>query len=129
MFRWAVDASLLVVIFAFTLIFALQFSHAPGLLHFAWVTGLKRAGDLLLAEISSWIRLDWPVDTGFSFIPLGMALFVWLVKIGMDGLFLKAPAVFLPPCEAPRPDEPAGSSTRTRLDSRVAHPGRPARNP
>jgi len=129
MFRWAVDAVLVATIFAFVLLFALQFTHSPKLLHFAWIAGLKRAGDLLLAEIGSRIRLDWPVDTGFSFIPLGMALLAWLVKIGVDGLFLQAPAVFLWPCRAPQPTETAGGSTRTRLDSRAAHSGRPARNP
>lgn len=129
MFRWAVDTVLVALIVAFILLFALQFTHSPRLLHFAWVSALKRAGDFLLAEIGSWIRLDWPVDTGFSFIPLGMALLAWLVKIGVDGLFLKAPAMFLRPCRAPQPAATAGSSTRTRMDSSAAHAGRPARNP
>ena len=129
MFRWVVDGVFVATIFAFVLLFALQFTHSPWLLHFTWVAGLKRAGDLLLAETGSWISLDWPIETGFSFIPLGMALLVWLGKIGIDELFLKAPAVFLPPCEAPRPDEAAGSSTRTRLSPHAAHSGRPAGNP
>jgi hypothetical protein len=128
-FRWAVDGILLATIFAFVLLFALQFTHSPRLLHFAWAAGLNRAGDLLLAETSSWIRLDWPVDTGFSFIPLGMALFVWLVKIGIDGLFLKAWGVFLRPSRAPQPVEAAGNSTYGRTNARPAHSSRPARNP
>ena len=127
LFRRVVDGVLAATIFAFFLLFALQFLHSPWLLHFTWVAGLKRAEDSFLAETGSWISLDWPAETGFSFIPLGMALLAWLVKIGVDGLFLKAPAVFLlPPLGASQPDEPAGSSTRA--EPHTAHSRQPARN-
>jgi len=92
--HWILDMILLAAILAFVILFALQFTHSPKLLHLGWVSELKKVGDPALAEISSWVRMDWPADTGFSFIPIGMAFFTWLVKIGVDGIFLKGNSVF-----------------------------------
>ena len=97
-FRWAVDTTLVASIVAFALLFILQFTHSPKLLHFIWVAELKSAGDPLVAKIDSWVGPGWPVDTGFSFIPLAMAFLMWLVKIGVDAIFLKVHAVFSRPC-------------------------------
>lgn len=126
LFRWVVDAMLVATILAFVLLFALQFAHSPWLLHFTVVAGVKRAGESFLAETGPWISQDWPVETGFSFIPLGLALLAWLVKIGVDGLFLEAPALFLPPLGASEPGITAGNSARA--EPHAAHSRQPARN-
>ncbi|HUZ47137.1 MAG TPA: hypothetical protein VMW54_10925 [Terriglobia bacterium] len=91
---WLIDMFLLAALFGFVILFILQFTHSPKLLHWGWIVGLKRVGDPVLAEISSWVRMDWPADMGFSFIPIVMAFFTWLVNIAVDGIFLKGSSIF-----------------------------------
>ncbi len=107
---WIIDMFLLAALFGFVILFIIQFTHSPKLLHWGWIVGLKRLGDPVLAEISSWVRMDWPAGTGFSFIPIVMAFFTWLVKIVVDGIFLKSSSAFSKIGRAFQP--PAGGRVR-----------------
>lgn len=84
------DLVLDLAILSFACLFLLQFFHSPKLNHLSLVADLKRAGNPVIAELASWIQADWPVRTGFSFVPVGLVFFTWLVKIVIDGIFLKA---------------------------------------
>lgn len=128
-FRWVVDAALAAAIAAFALLFILQFTHSPKLLHLSWIARLKQVGDPLIAEVRSWTGLDWPVDTGFSFIPLAMAFLIWWVKIGMDGLFLKAGMALSRPPRTSLEPAAGGNSTRTRITSGATGSHQQVRNP
>ncbi len=91
---WVIDMFLLAALFGFVILFILQFIHSPKLLHFSAVAALKRVGNPVLAEISSWVGMDWPAKLDFSFIPIVMAFLTWLVKIVVDGIFLKGGGLF-----------------------------------
>lgn len=57
-FHWIADTILTMVVAASVLLFVLQFSHSPKLLHWSWISEIQRAGGPVLAEISSWVRMD-----------------------------------------------------------------------
>ena len=86
----AADIAFVAAMFSLLCLFCLQFFHSPRLNHLSAVVELKKAWNPILTGLGSLIQTDWPVYTGFSFIPLGMVFFVWLVKIGIDGIFLSA---------------------------------------
>jgi class 3 adenylate cyclase len=86
--HWAVDAAFIVAITSFIILFGLQFPHSPRLAGLSWIQELHRYGDPIIAWPASWVRLEWPPATGFSFLPLGVAFAFWLVKLGVDGIFL-----------------------------------------
>ncbi len=85
-----VDLILMVAIAGYIILFALQFIPSSPINHSAWVRQLHRIEDPGIAIPAGWVGLHWPARAGFSFLPLGGAFGVWLVKIVVDALFLAA---------------------------------------
>ncbi len=86
--HWAVDLAFIAAIVGFVALFGLQFPHSARLNDLTWIQQLHRFGDPIIAGPAAWVGLSWPVAKGFSFLPLGAAFLSWLVKIGVDAIFL-----------------------------------------
>ncbi len=78
--------SLMLVIFAFLVMFGLQFPHSPKVDEFGFIISLKDWANPLIAEVGSWVDAPWPAKS-LSFIPLVMAFTIWLGKLGVDATF------------------------------------------
>ncbi len=86
--QWIVDIFFIVAIAGYVLLFALQFVSSSPINHAGWVRVIHEYEDPGIAIPARWVGLRWPPRVGFSFLPLGGALVVWLIKIAVDALFL-----------------------------------------
>jgi class 3 adenylate cyclase len=86
--QWVVDIAFIVAIVGYIVLFALQFIPSSPLKGSEWVERLHNLEDPTLAIPAGWFGLRWPLVSGFSFLPLGGALVVWLVKIAVDAFFI-----------------------------------------
>jgi class 3 adenylate cyclase/tRNA A-37 threonylcarbamoyl transferase component Bud32 len=82
---------LALVIFGLLVLFGLQFrAHPPKVDTLMPIIELHRLGDPFLAEVGSWAGVVWPPPPlTWGFLPLVVALLVWLVKVGVDSGFQK----------------------------------------
>ncbi len=88
MIQWAVDLALMAAIAGYIVLFVLQFVPSSPIQHAQWVRLLHDFEDPGIAIPAAWVGLRWPPVSGFSLLPLGGAFVVWLIKIGVDALFL-----------------------------------------
>ena len=82
--------ALTVVIGGMLVLFGLQFAHAPKLDTWIVVVNLHRYGDPFLGEIGSWAGVTWPPPPLiWGFLPLVVALLIWLAKVMAESGFQK----------------------------------------
>ena len=80
------EVALLVALVALLVVFGLQFVNLPGITNLSIVLAIKRMADPLIAEVGSWVGMQWPGGAA-KFLPLGMAAAVWGLRvILLDGL-------------------------------------------
>ena len=86
--RGVTDIVLIAAIVGFLVLFGLQVQHSPKVDEFWVIVQLRKYGDRLVAGVGSWLKLTWPPQTdSWSFLPLGVALLTWVIKIAMDAVF------------------------------------------
>jgi class 3 adenylate cyclase/tRNA A-37 threonylcarbamoyl transferase component Bud32 len=82
--------TLTLVIGGMVVLFGLQFAHAPKLDTWIVIVNLHRYGDPFLAEIGSWAGVVWPPPPlTWGFLPLVVALLIWLLKVVAESGFQK----------------------------------------
>lgn len=83
-----VDILLIAVMVGCLALFGLQFPHSSRLDTLWLIERLHEFVDPLLSTCASWLDMSWPA-TSTSYIPLGSAFAMWLVKIGVDAGLLR----------------------------------------
>lgn len=86
-------------------LFGLQFPHSPEWDRTWLIVQLHQLADPILAGIAVWTRSQWPDPGSISYLPLGLALAIWLTRRA-------ARAAFLPVLNVLRPPEPAEGKVR-----------------
>ena len=76
----------LLTIIGFLVLFGLQFPHSAKLDASSLILYLRRWGDPVVGEVSSWGGWAWPA-AGVSFLPLVLALATWVGKVSLDAVF------------------------------------------
>ncbi len=79
--------ALILVGVCFLILFGLQFHHSPRLDELFLIQQVHRWGDPVVAECASWIEKEWPSES-LSFFPLLLGLVTWVVKLGVDAVFM-----------------------------------------
>lgn len=78
------------VILCLLVLFGLQFKHPPSIDTLWPVVQLHGWGDPLLGLLAKRLGTAWPtVGPSPSYLPLGVAAGVWIIKIFIDGMLLK----------------------------------------
>ncbi len=67
-------------------LFALEFVHAPHLATTALVKLAHRLADADIRIVSRWFGLSWPSGARISYVPLGMAVAIWIAKGILDSV-------------------------------------------
>lgn len=99
--RRIVDTVFIVAIIGFLVLFGLQFPHSAKL-DALWVTlQLHQYLDPLITALGELFKWTWPAPPDSrSFLPIGVALLAWVIKIAVDAVFLRSHgllAKLLPP--------------------------------
>ncbi len=94
----------------FFALFCLQFSH-PGKWDGTWVVAHFRAwGDPIVAGVASWVGSRWPNSDSVCFVPLGIILFIGVLKLCWSAAFTVALNSLRP--RAAGPEEPPEAEMR-----------------
>jgi class 3 adenylate cyclase len=81
----------------FLVLFGLQLPH-PERWDGTWLTlQLRTWGDPIVAGVAAWTGFQWPSSPSMSFLPLGLALAVWFVKVAADAGSLRIQTFLRPP--------------------------------
>ena len=86
--RRVTDIVLTVAILGFLVLFGLQFQHASKLDEVWVILQLRHYGNPLVAGAGAWFKWAWPPPPdNWSFLPIGVALLTWGIKIAADAVF------------------------------------------
>jgi class 3 adenylate cyclase/tRNA A-37 threonylcarbamoyl transferase component Bud32 len=80
---------LLLGIFGFLILFGLQFPHGQDVDTWRVVIYLRVFGNPLISRVASLFDWSWP-SASISFLPLVLGFATWMVKLGVDAVFLQA---------------------------------------
>ena len=83
--RFVFNLAASVYALVFLVLFALQFVHGAKIVHSAPVLWVHRFGDGQVRWTSAWFGMHWP-SSRLNFIPLALAVLVWVLKGVIDGL-------------------------------------------
>ncbi len=80
----------------FLVLFGMQLPHPPAWDE-AWLTlQLQGLGDPFVASVAAWTGLQWPNPDSTSFLPLGLALATWSLKLALTAGFMPVLAALRP---------------------------------